>query len=102
MVKGGIRHHVDGGNVRVREGLVQICEHEGRAAEEPLDLAFAQVGVLGIQVAHRHQVDVADAALFQFLVGQDMTVTHTAAADQAEWNLFQCSFSSLSIWLIAQ
>ena len=90
VVDRGISGHVHRRNVGVRHGLVQIGEDQGRATEEALYFPPAQIRVLGVEVAHGHQFDIADAAVLQFFVGEDMAMAHTAAADQAKWNLFQC------------
>lgn len=68
-------------DIGVLDHLVDIGKDQRRAAEESLDLSPAEIGVLGVQIAYRHQLNIADAALFQFFIGQYMAVAHAAAAN---------------------
>ena len=88
VMHGAIRYYIHRTYVRACQNLVQIGEDQGLAPEAALDLACPEFGILAPHIAHRHQIDIADAAVFQHPVGHDVTVSHAAAADQTKGNLF--------------
>ena len=95
MVHGRIGDHVHRQYVGVGQHVVQVGIHERLLAEEALNLSGTKCGILRLHVADGNDLDVADATVFELLVGKNMTVAHATTSNHAQRNLFQNGLSEV-------